>query len=101
MAGKIIKDRNFRFTPHALKRLSARRISDELFQLVITYGRKFYANGAEVYFVGRKEVEIANRMGVDIRRAEGINIIVQDNGDEKIVVTAFKNHSLKQYREHW
>lgn len=100
MAGKSIKDKKFIFTEHSLKRLSARRINDELFNMVILYGRKFYANSAEVYFVGKKEVEKARKEGVDIRKAEGLNVIVQTYGDEKIVITAFKNHSLKQYREH-
>lgn len=101
MAKKTIKDKKFIFTDHAKNRLSARRIDEEMFNIAILYGRRFYANSAEVYFVGKKEVEKARKAGIDIRKAEGLNIIVQDYGDEKIVITAFRNHSLKQYKEHW
>lgn len=100
MAEKIIKDKKFIFTDHSLKRLSGRRISDELFDMVVLYGRKFYANSAEVYFVGKKEVKKARRQGIDISKAEGLNVIVQSYGDEKIVITAFKNHSLRHYKQH-
>jgi len=100
MAQKFVKDKKFIFTEHSLKRLSGRRITDELFDIAIIYGRRFYANSAEVYFVGKKEVEKARRQGIDIRNAEGINVIVQPNGDEKFVITAFKNHSLKKYKQH-
>lgn len=99
MAKRTIRDKKFILTDHAQRRFSARRINDEMFEMAILYGRKFYANSAEVYFVGKKEVERARKSGVDIRKIEGLNIIVQNVGNEKIVVTAFKNHSLKQYRE--
>lgn len=100
MTKKNLKNKQFIFTDHSIKRLCERRINEELFDTVILYGRKFYANSAEVYFVGKKEVERARKQGIDIRKAENINVIVQSNGDEKIVITAFKNNSLKQYKQH-
>ncbi|MCX7991444.1 MAG: hypothetical protein N2999_05360 [Proteobacteria bacterium] len=100
MAEKIIRNKKFIFTDHSLKRFSARRINDELFNLAVIHGRKFYSNGAEIYFVGKKEVEKARKLGIDLRSAEGLNIIVQPYGDEKIVITGFKNPSLKKYRQH-
>ncbi len=85
-------------TPHALKRLNARRITDYMVELILSYGRVFHANDAFVYFVGRKEVKKARQNGIDIRIVEGVNLIFQYDGEKLVLLTAFRNNSLKRYK---
>jgi len=94
----ILKNKKYVLTDHALKRIFSRGYSPSKLQLVFTYGRHFYANGAKVYFVGKKEVEKARLIGIDVRELEGINVIVQQNDDSELVITAFKNNTLKRYK---
>ena len=43
-------------TRHAMKRMSARRLSFNAVQRAVEYGRVVHARGATIYAVGRKEV---------------------------------------------
>jgi len=94
----IVKGKKIILTDHALKRMSGRRISEKELTSVFTYGRHFYAKGAKVYFVGKKEVKKAKINGLNLSELEGINVIVQKTLDGEIVVTTFKNNTLKHYK---
>ncbi len=86
-------------TDHAASRLNARRINHVSIELVLNYGRQFYANGALVYFVGKKEVKKARALGTDISSLEGTHLIFHEHNNGSVtLLTGFKNHSLKRYK---
>ena len=94
----ILKNKKYILTDHALKRSNSRRISLNKLELVLTYGRHFFSNGAKVYFIGRKEIEKARLKGLNLSELEGINVIVHQNTDSELVITVFKNNELKRYK---
>ncbi len=85
-------------TNHAETRLNSRRIDDNIVTLALIYGRHFYANGALIYFIGKRDIEKAKKKGVDIRELEGLNLIFNEDNGSMILLTVFKNKSLKRYK---
>lgn len=82
-------------TKHAQRRMTARRISDVALEAVLTYGRVAFVRGAEIYAIGRKEVELYQRQGIDLTAFEGIHVVCSLNG---AVMTAYRNRDLRGLR---
>jgi len=82
-------------TRHASERMSARSISPEAIDLVLTHGRVAYVRKAEIYALGRKEVAKARTIGLDLRAHEGLHVVCGPTG---AVMTVYRNHDLRGLR---
>lgn len=82
-------------TKHAQRRMTARRISDTALSTVMTYGRVAFVRGAEIYAIGRKEVEVYRRQGIDLAAFEGIHVVCSLDG---AVMTTYRNRNFRGLR---
>jgi hypothetical protein len=58
-------------------------------------GRVVCARAAEIFFVGRREVEHYAREGIDLSTVEGIHVVCAPDG---AVLTAYRNRSRRPPR---
>ena len=86
---------HYRLTDHAELRMQQRHILQDLLERVLEYGRTIHARGATYKVVGRKDVEYFQRKGVDLLDAEGIHVLLAEDG---VVLTTYRNHDLRQIR---
>jgi hypothetical protein len=77
---------------HAAIRISSRRLPSEAMEVVFCHGREIHTRGAVVFVVGRKEVDRAQRRGLDLTRFEGVHMVCSLKG---VVLTAYGNSNLK------
>ena len=82
-------------TKHAQARMHERRLSDETVSMVMTYGRLARVRGAEIYAVGRKEVEQYLAEGLDLSRFEGVQVVCSPDG---AVLTVYRNKDFRGLR---
>lgn len=82
-------------TTHAQSRMDSRRISASAVDVVIAYGRSVRARGAQIYALGKKEVELASRDGLDLRSYAGLQVVCSSSG---AVLTAYRNHDFSSLR---
>lgn len=85
----------FRLTHHAVLRSQQRSISLPTIDLVTIYGRKIRARGATFMVVGRKEVDKYKDKGIDLSKAEGVHVLL---GQEGQVITTYRNQDLRSIR---
>ena len=74
---------------HAKERARARGISREDIELVVEYGRHYYARGAKIWFLGRRDVKQGTREDVRLRDLVGIHLVC--SGDGSTIVTTYRN----------
>lgn len=88
-------------TDHARARMAQRGVRPHQVGAVLSFGRRTYTRGAEVYVIGRREVEAAQRHGVDLRGLDGLHVVCTAND---VVLTVFRNKQLQlrdsKYRRH-
>ena len=65
-----------RKSEHGKRRKDGRRITDEMIDLTILWGREIHDKRAVFYFVGRKEIEKAKVEGADIKHCQGVHVIM-------------------------
>jgi hypothetical protein len=82
-------------TKHAKARMDERRLSDETVNMVMTYGRVARVRGAEIYAVGRKEVEHYLVEGVDLSRFQGVQVVC---GPDGAILTVYRNNDFRGLR---
>ena len=82
-------------TTHARARMAARRLSEEAVAMVMNYGRLVRVRGAEIYAIGRKEVERHLAMGLDLRRFDGAQVVCSSDG---AIVTVYRNSDFRGLR---
>lgn len=85
---------------HARERMVSRSISAKDMARVLEYGRCVSVRGAEIYVIGRKEVERYRREGVDLAGLDGLQVVANDAG---LVYTVYRNRDfrgLKERRRH-
>lgn len=82
-------------TKHAQARMHQRRLSDEAVSVVMIYGRLSRVRGAEIYAVGRKEVEHYRSEGVDLRSFQGVQVVCSTGG---AILTAYRNNDFTGLR---
>ncbi|MBP8300417.1 MAG: DUF4258 domain-containing protein, partial [Planctomycetes bacterium] len=80
---------------HGWQRMCSRGLSTDEVDAVLAYGRVARVRGAVIHAVGRKEVERARRVGVDLSRAEGLHVLCAPNG---VIVTVYRNHDFRGLR---
>jgi hypothetical protein len=86
---------NHPIAPHALKRMSQRGIRPALVEQVLRYGRVIYERGLQFRVIGRKEVHCFAALGIDLQAAEGVHVLVQEDG---LILTTYRNHKLRPIR---
>ncbi len=79
-------------TTHARMRMGGRGLSQEVIDSVMAYGRVTHTRGAAIYSVGRKEVERLGARGVDLKSAEGVQVVCTEDG---VVMTVYRNHNFR------
>ncbi len=85
-----------KLTQHATVRMARRRISSEVIESVIEYGRVVYTRGAMIYAIGRKEVErYRQEEGIDLSDCEGVQVICSMEGT---VLTTYLNRNFRGLR---
>lgn len=79
-------------TAHARYRMQSRAIPDDAIEATLTYGRRVITRGAEVCAIGRKEVVKFARLGVDLSRFEGVQVVLSGDG---AVITVYRNRNFR------
>jgi hypothetical protein len=79
-------------TEHARQRMDARRLPEPAVKAVMTYGRLARVRGAEVYAIGRKEVQQYRKLGIDLKDLDGVQVVCSRDG---AVLTTYRNHDLR------
>lgn len=82
-------------TKHARERMGARRLSPEAVETALDHGRIVRVRGAEIYAVGRREVEKLSRDGIDISRFEGVQVVCSPQG---AILTVYRNRDFSGLR---
>ncbi len=84
-------------TAHALRRMGGRRIPAAAVEAALQWGRVRRLRGAEIYAIGRRDVERLRAGGVDLRDYEGVLVVCA--ADTGVVLTVYRNASLRPLRE--
>lgn len=84
-----------RMTTHARGRAQSRAIRDSGIRAALDYGRLIYTRGAEIYALGRKEVERYALDGLDLSAYEGLQVVCALDGS---VMTVYRNRNFRGVR---
>lgn len=85
-------------TEHAERRMCGRRINTEMVNLVIAYGRIVHTKNAQFHVVGRREVEKYCKIGIDLRKVEGIHVVIGNEAQDAVIITVFRNNDFRGLR---
>ena len=85
----------FSLTKHALARMTTRSISRTAIEAALEFGRCVYIRSAQIFAIGRREVERFRREGVDLGDFEGTQVVVTEEGT---VLTVYRNSNFKSLR---
>ena len=88
---------NYLVSEHAQVRLQQRGISQQNLIAVLRYGRCVHARGANIHVIGKKEIRRYEREGIDLDGMNGLHVVC--NVQDKVIMTAYKNHCLKGLRD--
>jgi hypothetical protein len=84
-------------TAHAWQRMSGRGFSPDDIDQVLSWGRVLHKwDGALCHFVGRREVDLARRHGVDLEGVEGLHVLTAT--DSGVIITAWRNRRPRLLR---
>tara|TARA_B100000678_G_scaffold283835_1_gene284471 strand:- start:565 stop:882 length:318 start_codon:yes stop_codon:yes gene_type:complete len=78
-------------TNHSLRRMAQRGIRQAALMGVLRHGRCLYVRGAQLYVVGKREVQSAAQKSLDLRHLEGIHVVCSPEG---VVLTVYRNKNL-------
>lgn len=77
-------------TKHASKRLQQRAIKRDWIYQVIRWGQEKYEKGGFYkYFLGKKQLERAKNMGLNIRHCLGLTVVVGVQEQAETLVTVY------------
>lgn len=76
---------------HAKKRSRARGISQGDIELVLQYGQAYYARGAKIWFLGKREANRWMREEGRLRDLVGIHLVCSTDGST--VMTTYRNRN--------
>ncbi len=82
-------------TKHAQTRMNARRLPTATVNAVMIYGRVVRVRGAEIYVIGRKEVERYLAEGVDLVKFQGVQVLC---GADGAILTVYRNNDFRGLR---
>lgn len=83
------------FTDHARKRLIKRSIDPAAVSAAIDYGRIVHVRGADIYVIGRREISLLRRHGLDLSKYEGVQVVCSRDG---AIVTVYRNRNFRSLR---
>ncbi len=86
---------SFSLTNHAYERMATRSISRAAIEAALEFGRCVEIRGAQVFAIGRREVEKYWRDGFDLSEFEGTQVIVTASG---AVMTVYRNSNFRSLR---
>lgn len=86
---------SFSLTKHAYERMVTRSIPRIALEAALEFGRCVEIRGAQIFAIGRKEVEEYRREGVDLREFEGTQVVVTTSG---AVLTVYRNSDFRSLR---
>ncbi|RYZ64738.1 MAG: DUF4258 domain-containing protein [Proteobacteria bacterium] len=86
---------SFSLTKHAYERMITRSISRTAIEAALEFGRCVEIRGAQIFAIGRKEVEKYRRDGIDLREFEGTQVVVTASG---AVMTVYRNSDFRSLR---
>jgi len=86
---------NFSLSKHAIERMVTRSISRTAIEAAIEFGRCVEIRDAQIFAIGRKEVEKYRRDGIDLSDFEGTQVVVTASG---AVMTVYRNSDFKSLR---
>ena len=75
--------------------MACRGVRPRAVHIALTFGRVVRTRGADIYAVGRKEVERYAREGIDLESYEGTQVVVGLNGR---IVTVYRNSDFRGLR---
>jgi hypothetical protein len=86
-------------TDHAWRRMMSRGLSVRAVDAAIAFGRTIRTRGAEIYAIGRREVQRYGKNNVDLRAYEGVQVVcVPQNGT---IMTVYRNRDFGSLRAGW
>lgn len=86
---------SFSLTKHAYERMTNRSISRMAIEAALEFGRCVEIRGAQIFAIGRKEVEKYRRDGVDLHQFEGTQVVATACGR---VMTVYRNSDFRSLR---
>jgi hypothetical protein len=93
---EAVNDEHLDLSKHAQMRMSQRSIDLDQVQLVLTYGRVIHSRRARFYVIGRKEVKLLEKAGIEVGNLENIQIVVADKSN--LILTVYRNKDFRQIR---
>jgi hypothetical protein len=82
-------------TVHALNRMAERGIPMKAVNKTIAFGRIMRGRGATIYAIGKKEISILLDKGIDLKRFEGVHVVMSKIGS---VLTVYRNLNLPKLK---
>ncbi len=89
------RHRRLRLSRHATLRLAQRNIPPDAVVLVVRHGRRWRSRGAWSYRLDRRALLAADAAGLDLRRYEGVHVVV---GDDGTVITSWRDRTGRRIR---
>jgi len=77
------------------KRMGTRGISLDALEKTLTYGRTVHIRGADVSVIGRKEIKRYKKLGVNLSKYDGVQVVCSDEG---VVLTTYRNHDFRNLK---
>lgn len=84
-----------KLTRHADYRCRSRGIPMEAIEAAMEYGLHRATRGADVYTIGWRQIANCARLGIDLARWDGIEVVCSHDDD---VVTAYRNENPRALR---
>lgn len=85
-----------RISDHARARMDARRLSLDAVEAALAYGRVIHARGARIHVIGRKEIGLGRKAGIDLAPFEGVQVLCDPRDGH--VITIFRNRDFRGLR---
>lgn len=84
-------------TQHALDQMQVRQLSADAVDAALAYSRTAWTRGAQIFAIGRREVERCRVEGLALAHWEGVQVVTAPDG---AIVTVYRNRDLRGLRRH-
>lgn len=84
-------------TSHARERMATRGLRTDAIDAALAYGRVIHVRGADIYAIGRKEIERYAEDGIDLAAYDGVQVVSTDG----VIVTVYRNRSFSGLRNRY
>ena len=90
-ASSPVQNAKPQLSSHSKRRMAQRGIGTPDVVTTLQFGRKRYIRGALFHVIGRKEVQKAEKQGIDLSDFEGLHVLCSPDG---MVLTVYRNRQL-------